>query len=308
MPSVRCPSCDTAQHVEAGSSGYACSSCGKEWGFVVCRSCGSRFHCEAEGDHLDLSSVRPAPGCLGGTAAPGPGGAGDTGADHDHRCRSSTRHRSRRARRSRRDSGSGPTTRGPRTRSRCRCASQVVVRSGSTRSPRSWPSWCSCCSSTWSSAVTTAEGDGAPTDGGGQVSGEEATATMCGHVQQVAGLPRRRARGRGRAAPGGRRRPQGGGGATDREAGQGADRRDRRCARGAREPGGHHRAVRGPGGSDRRPPLLTAAESASLSTPWGRVLRMIGAMADRERPELGPRKSAVLRAPSSSSTCAMASR
>lgn len=44
MPSVRCPSCDTAQHVEAGSSGYACSSCGKEWGFVVCRSCGSRFH------------------------------------------------------------------------------------------------------------------------------------------------------------------------------------------------------------------------------------------------------------------------
>ena len=28
-------------------------------------------------------------------------------------------------------------------------------------------------------------GDAAPTDGGGQVSGEEAIATMCGHVQQV---------------------------------------------------------------------------------------------------------------------------
>jgi predicted RNA-binding Zn-ribbon protein involved in translation (DUF1610 family) len=44
MPSVRCPSCDTAQHVESGSRGYTCSSCGKEWGFAVCRSCGSRFH------------------------------------------------------------------------------------------------------------------------------------------------------------------------------------------------------------------------------------------------------------------------
>lgn len=44
MPSVRCPSCDTAQHVEAGSTGYSCSSCGTTWSFVVCRSCGARFH------------------------------------------------------------------------------------------------------------------------------------------------------------------------------------------------------------------------------------------------------------------------
>jgi hypothetical protein len=29
------------------------------------------------------------------------------------------------------------------------------------------------------------EGDAVPTDGGGQVSGEEATTTMCGHLQQV---------------------------------------------------------------------------------------------------------------------------
>jgi ribosomal protein L37AE/L43A len=44
MPSVRCPSCDTAQHVESGAGGYTCSTCAKQWLFVVCRSCGARFH------------------------------------------------------------------------------------------------------------------------------------------------------------------------------------------------------------------------------------------------------------------------
>src|SRR5688500_13254141 len=48
MPSVRCPSCDTAQHVEGGVPGYTCSSCGRDWSFVVCRSCGSRFHAKPE--------------------------------------------------------------------------------------------------------------------------------------------------------------------------------------------------------------------------------------------------------------------
>lgn len=44
MPSVRCPNCDTAQPVAAGSEGYTCTGCGNTWRFVVCRSCGSRFH------------------------------------------------------------------------------------------------------------------------------------------------------------------------------------------------------------------------------------------------------------------------
>ena len=48
MPTVRCPSCKTSQSIDASAHGYTCSSCGKRWGFVVCRSCGSRFHAKPD--------------------------------------------------------------------------------------------------------------------------------------------------------------------------------------------------------------------------------------------------------------------
>jgi predicted RNA-binding Zn-ribbon protein involved in translation (DUF1610 family) len=183
MPSVRCPSCDTAQHVEAGASGYTCSSCGKEWGFVVCRSCGARFHrkpgattwtCPRCG-LLQEATSEPPPETVPEPAAPllitdadldkptePPGQAFPPGL------------------------GLGTDDEGPQD------AFAMPVRESTGR-----PIWIYALAAVALVVVLVllfnllfggdndGGGDATPSDGGAQVSGEEATATMCSHVQQM---------------------------------------------------------------------------------------------------------------------------
>ena len=76
MPSVRCPNCDTAQHVEAGSSGYTCSSCGRSGGSWSAAPAGrgsTRSRVRPRGRARDAACCRKR---LGRAAAP-PVGADD---------------------------------------------------------------------------------------------------------------------------------------------------------------------------------------------------------------------------------------
>jgi len=184
MPSVRCPSCDTAQHVEAQSSGYTCSSCGKEWGFVVCRSCGSRFHSKPGATTwtcprcglLQDASAEPPPPAPAEPATPVPMTITDAVLDTPQEPPGSAFPPGL---------GLGADDEGPED------AFAMPVRESGGR-----PIWIYVLAAVAAVVVLVllfnlffggddGEGDAVPTDGGGQVSGEEATTTMCGHLQQV---------------------------------------------------------------------------------------------------------------------------
>ncbi|MDH4178188.1 MAG: IBR domain-containing protein [Thermoleophilia bacterium] len=184
MPSVRCPSCDTAQHVEAGSRGYSCSSCGKEWAFAVCRSCGSRFHakpgatswtCPRCGLLQDASAEpAPAPVAKARTVAPTPMTITDAELDRPQEPPVSAFP----AGLGLGDDGEGPED-----------AFAMPVRESSGR-----PVWIYVVAAVLVVVVALVSfnlisgGDDGEAPAGGtgeQVSGEAATATMCGHVQQV---------------------------------------------------------------------------------------------------------------------------
>jgi hypothetical protein len=184
MPSVRCPNCDTAQHVEAGSSGYTCSSCGTEWGFVVCRNCGARFHrkpgattwtCPRCGLLQEASSEPPPPPPAEPTT-PVPLTITDADLDKPTEPPGSAFPPGL---------GLGTGDEGPED------AFAMPVRESSGR-----PTWIYALVAVVAVVVVVLlfnlilggdddGGEATPTDGGAQVSGEEATATMCGHVQQV---------------------------------------------------------------------------------------------------------------------------
>ncbi len=187
MPTVRCPSCKTAQHVEAGSAGYTCSSCGKEWGFVVCRSCGSRFHSKPGSTTwtcprcglLQDASAEPPPPKLPEPVATAPAPMTITDADLD---------------RPQEPPGSafppglglGSDDEGPED------AFAMPTRASSDRPPWVW-----IVAGLVAIAVALlafnvlfggddgGEADTTPSGGRGAVTVEEATATMCGHVQQT---------------------------------------------------------------------------------------------------------------------------
>ncbi|HET9311273.1 MAG TPA: hypothetical protein VFP41_08635 [Actinomycetota bacterium] len=179
MPSVRCPSCDTAQHVEAGSGGYTCSSCGASWAFVRCRNCGARFHAKPEatswtcprcGLLQDASAEPPPSPPETTTAAPKPITITDADLDTKPEPPASAFPPGL---------GLGDDDEGPED------AFAMPIRESSGRPPWIWVL-------VGVGAVivgvllfiTIFGGDDAPDDGGG-VSAEEATATMCGHVQQI---------------------------------------------------------------------------------------------------------------------------
>ncbi|HWC70804.1 MAG TPA: hypothetical protein VG993_06550 [Actinomycetota bacterium] len=186
MPSVRCPSCDTAQHVDAGSAGYTCTSCGKTWAFVACRNCGARFHARPEATTwrcprcslLQDASAEPPPATpepAPPTSKPKPKPITITDAELD---------------KPREPPGSafppglglGDDQEGPED------AFAMPVRESAGR-----PLWI------WALVAVVAivvivllfnaffGGDDkqAPGDTGAQVSGEEATAAMCSHVRQI---------------------------------------------------------------------------------------------------------------------------
>lgn len=185
MPSVRCPSCDTAQHVEAGSSGYTCSSCGKQWGFVVCRSCGSRFHAKPNATTwtcprcglLQDASAEPPPPAPPEPATPTTVTITDADLDTPQEPPGSAFPPGL---------GLGADDEGPED------AFAMPVRESRGR-----PIWIYALVAVVAAVVLVlffnlvfggdddGGGDGTPADGGGQVTAEEATATMCGHVQQV---------------------------------------------------------------------------------------------------------------------------
>jgi hypothetical protein len=180
MPSVRCPSCDTAQHVEAGSDGYTCSSCGTSWAFVRCRNCGARFHAKPEATTwtcprcglLQDASIEPAP-APEPTAAPKPITITDAELDTPREPPGSAFPPGL---------GLGDDQEGPED------AFAMPHRESSGR-----PVWI------WVAAAAAVlvvgvllfnvffGGDDtpAPQDTGAQVSGEQATATMCANVQQI---------------------------------------------------------------------------------------------------------------------------
>ncbi|MEX1264840.1 MAG: hypothetical protein WEE66_13075 [Actinomycetota bacterium] len=187
MPSVRCPSCDTAQHVEAGSSGYTCSSCGKEWGFVVCRSCGSRFHAKPGATTwtcprcglLQEASSEPAPPPPPEPAAPPPMMITDAVLDTPQEAPGSAFPPGL---------GFGSDDEGPQD------AFAMPVRESSGR-----PMWLYVVAGVLALVIVVVlfnlvfGGDDAPppaNDTGAQVTGEQAIATMCGHVQQQTQLVR----------------------------------------------------------------------------------------------------------------------
>ncbi len=190
MPSVRCPSCDTAQHVEAGSTGYTCSSCGKEWGFVVCRSCGSRFHSKPGATTwtcprcglLQEASAEPAPPPLPEPATPAPMMITDAVLDTPQEPPGSAF-----------PPGMGfGDDEGPQD------AFAMPVRESSGR-----PVWIYVVAGVLAVIIIVVVfnlvfggGDDPPPPGdtGAQVTGEQAIATMCGHVQQQTQLVRDSAR------------------------------------------------------------------------------------------------------------------
>ncbi|CAN5794868.1 hypothetical protein BH18ACT17_BH18ACT17_14780 [soil metagenome] len=184
MPSVRCPSCDTAQHVEAGSHGYTCSACGKEWGFVVCRSCGSRFHSKPGATTwtcprcglLQEASAEPPPPAPAEPAPPTPMTITDAVLDTPQEPLGSAFPAGL---------GLGSDEEGPQD------AFAMPVRESNAR-----PIWIYVVGGLVALVllvvlvrlVLNRGGDDDVTpgpDGGTQVSAEEATATMCGHVQQM---------------------------------------------------------------------------------------------------------------------------
>ncbi len=186
MPSVRCPSCDTAQHVEVGSTGYTCSSCGKEWGFVVCRSCGSRFHAKPGATTwtcprcglLQEASAEPAPPPLPESTTPVPMTITDAVLDTPQEPPGSAF-----------PPGMGfGDDEGPQD------AFAMPVRESSAR-----PIWIYVVAGVLALVIVLVAfnlivggGDDPPPpgDSGAQVTGEQATATMCGHVQQLTQLVR----------------------------------------------------------------------------------------------------------------------
>ena len=187
MPTVRCPSCKTAQHGEAGSSGYTCSSCGEEWGLVVCRSCGSRFHSKPGSTTwtcprcglLQDASAEPPPPKLPEPVATAPAPMTITDADLD---------------RPQEPPGSafppglglGSDDEGPED------AFAMPTRASSDRPPWVWIVAGLVAISVAVLAFNVlfggdggGEADTTPSGGGGAVTVEEATATMCGHLQQT---------------------------------------------------------------------------------------------------------------------------
>ena len=187
MPSVRCPSCDTAQHVEAGSSGYTCSSCGKEWGFVVCRSCGSRFHAKPGATTwtcpkcglLQEASSEPAPPPPSEPSAPAPMMITDAVLDAPQEAPGSAFPPGL---------GFGSDGEGPQD------AFAMPVRESSGR-----PIWIYVVAGVlalvvalvlFNSLIGGGDDPAPPGDSGTQVTGEQAIATMCGHVQQQTQLVR----------------------------------------------------------------------------------------------------------------------
>ena len=182
MPSVRCPSCDTAQHVEAGSSGYVCSSCGKEWGFVVCRSCGARFHAKPGATTwtcpkcglLQEASSEPAPPPPSEPPSPAPMMITDAVLDAPQEAPGSAFPPGL---------GFGSDDEGPQD------AFAMPVRESSGR-----PMWIYVVAGVLALVIVVVlfnlvfGGDDAPppaNDTGAQVTGEQAIATMCGHVRQI---------------------------------------------------------------------------------------------------------------------------
>jgi predicted RNA-binding Zn-ribbon protein involved in translation (DUF1610 family) len=180
MPSVRCPSCDTAQHVEAGSDGYTCSSCGASWRFVRCRNCGARFHAKPEAATwtcprcglLQDASAEPSPPPPPQPSTTTPKPITITDADLDTLSEPP-------ASAFPPGLGLGDDQEGPED------AFAMPIRESAGRPP--WI-WVLVGVAALIVAVllffTIFGGDDAPDDGG-QVSAEEATATMCGHVQQI---------------------------------------------------------------------------------------------------------------------------
>ncbi|MGZ8582241.1 MAG: hypothetical protein ACXWXB_05305 [Actinomycetota bacterium] len=191
MPTVRCPSCKTAQPVDAASHGYTCSSCGKQWGFVVCRSCGSRFHskpgattwtCPKCGLLQDASAEPPPPEVpepapAGSPSSPTPMTITDAVLDQPAEQPASAFPPGL---------GLGNDDEGPQD------AFAMPVRESSGR-----PTWVWIVAALVGVALLVVlfnlmfggdDGGGAasptPSEGTGQVSVEEAIATMCGHVQQ----------------------------------------------------------------------------------------------------------------------------
>jgi ribosomal protein L37AE/L43A len=179
MPSVRCPSCDTAQHVEAGSDGYTCSSCGASWSFVRCRNCGARFHAKPEattwtcprcGLLQDASAETPVEPPETASASPKPITITDADLDTTPEPPPSAFPPGL---------GLGEDDEGPED------AFAMPFRESTGRPPWIWVLvGVAALIVAVLLFVTILGGDDAPDDGA-QVSGEQATATMCGHVQQI---------------------------------------------------------------------------------------------------------------------------
>jgi ribosomal protein L37AE/L43A len=180
MPSVRCPSCDTAQHVEGGVPGYTCSSCGRDWSFVVCRSCGSRFHARPEATTwtcpkcglLQEASSEPPPAPPPEPATPQPVLITDAVLDEPQETPGSAFPPGL---------GFGSDDEGPQD------AFAMPVRESGGR-----PMWIYIAAGVLALVVLIVVfnlvfgGDDAPPPGDtGPVSAEQATTTMCGHVQQM---------------------------------------------------------------------------------------------------------------------------
>ena len=185
MPTVRCPRCKTAQHVEAGSAAYTCSSCGTDWGFVVCRSCGSRFHSKPGATTwtcprcglLQDASAEPPPPTLPEPAPTAPVPLTITDADLD-------RPQERPGSAFPPGLGLGSDDEGPED------AFAMPTRASSGRPPWVW-----IVAGLIAIAVVVVVliasfggddgGDAGTTPSRGDVTVEQATATMCGHVQQT---------------------------------------------------------------------------------------------------------------------------
>jgi len=178
MPSVRCPSCDTAQHVEAGSDGYTCSSCGKTWSFVRCRNCGARFHAKPEATTwtcprcglLQDASADPPPAPPETAASPKPITITDADLDTKPEPPVSAFPPGL---------GLGDDQEGPED------AFAMPIRESSGRPPWVWVVVGVGALIVAVLLFVTILGDDDAPDDGAQVSAEEATATMCGHVQQI---------------------------------------------------------------------------------------------------------------------------